>query len=78
MDKGKNGWKGPLAEAMEGVSKERIAAEASCSTVTVTNYMTNEEKQKTATIDFLAALHRLANPNGKAQIEKFINDQLVA
>lgn len=78
MEKGKNGWKGPLAEAMRGVSKERIAVEANCTTMTVINYMTNEEKQKTASIDFLAALHRLANPNGKAKIEKFINDQLVA
>ncbi len=40
--------------------------------------MTDTEKQKSIGLDFLAALHRLANPRGKAKIEKFINDQLVA
>lgn len=77
MEKGKNGWVG-LGDAMKGVSKERIAAEAGCTTVTVTNYMTDAEKQKTLGIDFLAALHRLANPKGKAKIEKFIDEQLMA
>lgn len=73
-----NGWVGPLGKAMAGVTRERIAAEAECTTATVTNYLTDESKQQKAGIDFLAALHRLANPKGKAEIEKFINDQLVA
>jgi hypothetical protein len=75
---GKNKWKGPLADAVKGVSRERIAAEVGCTTATVTSYMTDTEKQKSIGLDFLAALHRLANPRGKAKIEKFINDQLVA
>ncbi len=78
MERGKNGWSGPLPEACEGMSKEAIAAAMGCTVVTVNNYMTDAEKQLTIPLNMVAALHRAAPPRNKAQIEKFINDQLVA
>lgn len=77
MEKGKKNWLG-LGIAMAGVSRERIAAEWGTTCQTVDAYMTDEAKQEGIGIDYLAGLHRLASPRGKARIEKFIDDRLVA
>ncbi len=78
MERGKKHWKGPLADAMEGVPKERIAAEWGTTCNTVDAYMGDEGKQGCIGIDYLAGLHRLASQRGKARIEKFVRDRLVA
>lgn len=78
LERGKKDWKGPLADACKGMSKEFIAAAMGCTTVTVSNYMTDVDKQRSIPLNMVAGLHRAASPRAKARIEKFINDQLVA
>lgn len=78
MKRGYKGWKGPLADAVEGMSREALAVAMDVTTVTVDKYMRDPEKQRGIPIDMLAGIHRAVGPKCKARIEKFINDQLVA